>query len=151
MNTSRRNLLSTSAGLLVAGFFGTSTRLFASVEDVEKAIAEFSGGTSPSDSSALTLTTPEIAENGNSVPVSVAVDSPMSPDSYVESVIILAEDNPNAEVITFHFTPASGVASASTRIRLARTQNVIALAKMSDGSIHSAKSEVKVTIGGCGG
>ena len=151
MNISRRNLLGTSAGLVVAGFLGTGTRAFASMEDVEKAMADFSGGTSPSDASALTLTAPEIAENGNSVPITVAVDSPMSADSYVESVVILAEGNPNPEVITFHFTPASGVASASTRIRLAKTQNVIALARMSDGSIHSAKSEVKVTIGGCGG
>lgn len=151
MNISRRNLLGTSAGLVVAGFFGTVPRAFASVEDVEKAIADFTGGTSPSDASALTLTAPEIAENGNSVPISVAVDSPMTADSHVQSVIIMAEGNPNPEVITFHFTPASGMASASTRIRLAKTQNVIALAKMSDGSIHSAKSEVKVTIGGCGG
>ncbi|ASJ72837.1 thiosulfate oxidation carrier protein SoxY [Granulosicoccus antarcticus] len=151
MSISRRSLLSTSAGLLLAGFFGTSTRAFASVEDVEKAIADFSGGISPTDSGVLNLTTPEIAENGNSVPVSVFVDSPMSPDSYVESIIILAEDNPHADVITFHFTPASGVASASTRIRLARTQSVMALAKMSDGSIHSARNEIKVTIGGCGG
>ena len=151
MNISRRNLLGTSAGLVVAGFLGTVPRAFASVEDVEKAIADFTGGTSPSDTSALTLTAPEIAENGNSVPISVAVDSPMTEDSYVESVIVMAEGNPNPEVITFHFTPASGMASASTRIRLAKTQNVVALAKMSDGSIHSAKSEVKVTIGGCGG
>lgn len=151
MNISRRHLLGTSAGLVVAGFLGTVPRAFATVEAVEKAMADFSGGKSPSDSSALTLTAPEIAENGNSVPISVAVDSPMTADAYVESVIIMAEGNPNPEVITFNFTPASGVAAASTRIRLAKTQNVIAMAKMSDGTILSAKSEVKVTIGGCGG
>jgi len=59
--------------------------------------------------------------------------------------------NPRPHVITYHFTPANGKASASNRIRLAKTQNVSAVAEMSDGSLHMAKAEVKVTIGGCGG
>lgn len=75
----------------------------------------------------------------------------MTDDSYVESVTIFAEGNPNPEVATFHFTPMSGAAAATTRIRLAKTQNVIAVAKMSDGSTYSDRKEVKVTIGGCGG
>jgi len=147
---SRRQLLGAGAALAVAGFFGTTSRVFAAVEDIEKAIGDFSGGESVQDGT-ITLTTPEIAENGNSVPISVSVDSPMSDDSYVESVMILAEGNPSPEVATFHFTPASGVAEASTRMRLAQTQNVVAVARMSDGSFHKAVSNVKVTIGGCGG
>ena len=75
----------------------------------------------------------------------------MTEDSYVESVAIFAEDNPNPEVITFNFTPASGEAFASTRMRLARTQNVVAVAKMNDGTLFSDTRNVKVTIGGCGG
>jgi sulfur-oxidizing protein SoxY len=64
---------------------------------------------------------------------------------------VLAQGNPNAGVATFHFTPMSGRAEATTRIRLARTQNVTAVAKMSDGSYFTDTKEVKVTIGGCGG
>jgi sulfur-oxidizing protein SoxY len=65
--------------------------------------------------------------------------------------MILADGNPRPEVATFHFTALSGTAAATTRMRLAKTQNVIALAKMADGSVYMDKKEVKVTIGGCGG
>jgi sulfur-oxidizing protein SoxY len=69
----------------------------------------------------------------------------------VEFVAIFAEDNPSPDVVQFHFTALSGSASATTRMRLARTQNVIAVAKMADGSVFMDKKQVKVTIGGCGG
>ncbi len=75
----------------------------------------------------------------------------MSEADHVASVMILASGNPNPGVITFNFTPMSGVAAATTRIRLAKTQDVIAVAKMSDGSVFMDKKLVKVTIGGCGG
>ena len=94
---------------------------------------------------------PQIAENGNSVPVTVSVDSPMTADNYVKAVHIVAEANPDPAVASFQFTPMSGKAEVSTRMRLARTQQIVAVAEMSDGSIYSAKTEVKVTIGGCGG
>ena len=98
----------------------------------------------------IKLEIPEIAENGNTVPISFSVDSPMTKDDYVKRVIIIAEDNPRPEVATFNFTPLSGVAKASSRMRLAKTQTVIAVAEISDGSFHMAKTKVKVTIGGCG-
>ena len=94
---------------------------------------------------------PEIAENGNTVPMTVSVESPMTAQSYVSDVIVVADGNPNAGVATFHFSPASGIAEANTRIRLAETQNVMAVAKMNDGSFFSVTKQVKVTIGGCGG
>jgi len=147
----RRRLLGVSAGVAVAAFFGTLPRAFASVEDVDKAIAEFAGTGSVVEGGPLTLTTPEIAENGNSVPVSFSVDSPMSADDYIESVMIIATDNPSPDVATFHFTPASGVARASTRMRLAKTQDVLALARSSTGKLYRVGNNVKVTIGGCGG
>ena len=75
----------------------------------------------------------------------------MTADAYVAAVMLLADGNPNPAVATFHFTPLSGSAEAATRIRLARTQNVIAVAKMSDGAVFMDRKEVKVTIGGCGG
>jgi sulfur-oxidizing protein SoxY len=99
----------------------------------------------------VTVRMPEIAENGNTVPVTVSVDSPMTPQNYVKSVHVVADDNPNPEVMSVHFTPASGKAEISTRMRLAKTQSVIAYAELSDGSVWSGKAEAKVTIGGCGG
>jgi sulfur-oxidizing protein SoxY len=83
--------------------------------------------------------------------MTVAVDSPMTEQSHVTDVLVVADGNPNGGVVTFHFTPMSGVAEANTRIRLARTQNVIVIAKTSDGGLYTASKEIKVTIGGCGG
>ena len=151
MNINRRQALALSAGaavLAVAGF--RSVPALASTEEADKRIMEFTGGKTP-ETGKLTLTAPEIAENGNTVPVSIEVESAMSGDDLVQSVMILADGNPNPDVATFNFTEASGVAAATTRMRLAKTQNVIAVAKMKDGSVFVDKKEVKVTIGGCGG
>lgn len=99
----------------------------------------------------ISMDLPQIAENGNTVPLEIAVESPMTEEDHVTAVHIFAEGNPRPEVASFHFTPASGVAQASTRMRLAKTQDVIAVAEMSDGKAYVARTEVKVTIGGCGG
>jgi sulfur-oxidizing protein SoxY len=99
----------------------------------------------------ITLEVPQIAENGNTVPISVSVDSPMTDQNYVKSVHLYAPGNPAPNVATFRFTPASGKALASTRMRLAKTQKVVAVAEMSDGSMYRTSAEIKVTIGGCGG
>ena len=151
MNISRRAWFSTGAAAAAAAFFGVSSGAIASVEDVEKLIGEFGGGASTEAGGPLQLTTPEIAENGNSVPVSVTVESPMIDDDYIESVIIIASNNPNPEIATFHFTPASGIAKASTRMRLAGTQDVVAVAKTNTGKLFKVSNNIKVTIGGCGG
>jgi sulfur-oxidizing protein SoxY len=116
----------------------------------DKSLMEFTGGKTP-EMGKITLNAPEIAENGNTVPISVSVDSEMTESSYVESVTLLADGNPNPAVATFHFSPMSGEATATTRMRLAKTQNVVVIAKMSDGSVFMDKKQVKVTIGGCGG
>lgn len=151
MNISRRKMISTAVTAAVGSIFATRLgRALASPEDAKALIDSFTGGAAPATGT-ITLKTPEIAENGNTVPISFSVDSPMTEDSYVESVMIVAEQNPLPNVATFHFTPASGIAKASTRMRLAKTQNVIAVAKMSDGSVFSETKNIKVTIGGCGG
>lgn len=149
MTITRRQLVGIGTGAFVAVGLGMRPA-FATAEATEVAIKKFAGGAIIGEGR-VELTTPEIAENGNTVPISVSVDSPMSGADYVASVMILAEGNPNPEVVTFNFTAASGVAKAKTRIRLARTQNVVAIAKMSDGSLFMTKNQVKVTIGGCGG
>jgi sulfur-oxidizing protein SoxY len=113
-------------------------------------IKAFTGGKTATEGK-VKLDLPEIAENGNTVPMTVTVDSPMTDASHVQAVLIVADGNPNAGVATFHFSPASGAAEANIRVRLATTQNIIAVAKMSDGSFVTASKQVKVTIGGCGG
>lgn len=94
---------------------------------------------------------PPIIENGLTVPLDVDVESPMTEADHVKALHVFAEGNPLPHVLTYRFTPASGKASASTRIRLARTQTVVCVAEMSDGQLFIAKTDVQVTIGGCGG
>ncbi|WP_454651072.1 thiosulfate oxidation carrier protein SoxY [Bradyrhizobium liaoningense] len=118
--------------------------------DAAKWIEKFTGGKQPAKGK-ISLDLPEIAENGNTVPLSINIESPMTADSYVKDVMILADGNPNAGVATLSFTTLSGKAEASVRIRLAATQNVVAIARMSDGSLFTEQKTVKVTIGGCGG
>lgn len=110
---------------------------------VDEAIAAFTGGADIGEGG-LTLTSPEIAENGNTVPVSVSAPG-------AASIMLLASGNPTPAVCTFNFGPLAASQSASTRIRLAGTQEVIAIAKMADGSFVRTANTVKVTIGGCGG
>jgi sulfur-oxidizing protein SoxY len=99
----------------------------------------------------MTLRLPAIAENGNAVPLNVMVESPMTTADHVRSIHVFATGNPTPEVAVFHLTPAMGRATVDTRIRLGQTQDVVAFAEMSDGSLFMARAEVKVTIGGCGG
>jgi len=154
MNLERRKLLGGTLGVVTVGacggMFGGMPKAFATPEDVASEVKAYAGDAEVGTGK-ITLTAPEIAENGNSVPISISVDSPMTEDDYVESVVVYAEGNPLPQVVTFNFSPASGEASASTRMRLAKTQNVVAVAKMSDGSVFSDTRNVKVTIGGCGG
>lgn len=119
-------------------------------EDAMAVMKKFTGDSAAAEGK-ITLEMPEIAENGNTVPLTISVESPMTADNYVKSVIVISQGNPRPEVATFHFTPLSGVAEASTRMRLAKTQNVVAIAEMSDGKFYMTKRQVKVTIGGCGG
>ncbi len=99
----------------------------------------------------IKLDLPSIAENGLVVPLNFEVESPMTEKDYVKSVRLYAEGNPGPGLADYHFSPMSPKAAAQIRIRLAKTQNIIAVAEMSNGEIYTAKKEVKVTIGGCGG
>ena len=151
MQLNKRQFLALGVSSVAVLAFGAgATQAVAASGETEKRIKEFAGG-KEIKSGKVSLTTPEIAENGNTVPVSVDVESPMTKDDYVASVMLLADGNPLPGVATFHFSHMSGEASATTRIRLAKTQNVIAIAKMSNGDVYMDKKEVKVTIGGCGG
>lgn len=138
MELTRRKALALGAG--AAAIAVLPMRAYGATEEL---IAAFTGGADVGEGG-LTLTTPEIAENGNTVPVSV--DAPGAAE-----IMILAAGNPTPPVATFKFGPLAASQSASTRIRLAGTQDVIAVAKMADGSFVQASNTVKVTIGGCGG
>jgi sulfur-oxidizing protein SoxY len=138
MEFSRRDTFALGAGAVALTML--PFRANAAADD---AIAAFTGGADVADSG-VTLTAPEIAENGNTVPISVSAEG-------ATAIMLLAAGNPTPGVATFNFGPLAGAQSASTRIRLAGTQDVIAVAKMADGSFAKASSTVKVTIGGCGG
>jgi sulfur-oxidizing protein SoxY len=150
LEISRRQALTIAAGAVTAGALAGMPGAALAANDAQDLIKKFTGGKAPAKAR-VKLDLPEIAENGNAVPMTVSVESPMTKDNYVSDVLVVAEANPRGGVATFHFTPASGVAEANTRIRLAETQNVVAIAKMSDGSLFMDTKQVKVTIGGCGG
>ncbi|MDP3266434.1 MAG: thiosulfate oxidation carrier protein SoxY [Sulfuricurvum sp.] len=117
---------------------------------VESALAAITGGKSVTPSSKVSLSAPEIAENGAVVPVKVSVESPMSANDYVKAIHIFATKNNNVRCANVYLTPANGEATFATRIKLGTTQDVLAVAEMSNGTFLSAKQNVKVTIGGCG-
>ena len=148
----RREVL---VGMSAAGLALTAGALLpssarADAAAVEAEIKKLVGDKSIADGR-ITLQVPQIAENGNTVPISIEVDSPMTDQDYVKAVHVFAPGNPLPNVASFRFTPASGKALASTRMRLAKTQKVVAVAEMSDGSVYRTAAEIKVTIGGCGG
>jgi sulfur-oxidizing protein SoxY len=136
-----------AAALSVLGWGG---RAQAGAKEAADQIAKFTGGKTAATGK-ISIELPEIAENGNTVPLQVTVDAPMAADNYVSEVMVLAEGNPNPGVATFHFSPVSGKAQAATRIRLATTQNIVVVAKTSKGEYFTGQKQVKVTIGGCGG
>jgi sulfur-oxidizing protein SoxY len=107
------------------------------------------GKTAP-QSEGLSFDLPESVENGDYVPVALAVDSPMTADNHVKAVHILSTANPRAAVATFGFTLLSGKAQVTSRMRLAKTQEVVAVAELSDGRILVTRRKVSVKVGGCG-
>ncbi len=123
---------------------------YADAAAVEAEIKKLYGDRKPGTGK-VKLDVPQIAENGLVVPINVEVESPMTAADFVKSVHVFADGNPLPGIISYSFTPESGRASASARMRLAQTQDIVCLAEMSDGKLYSARVQVKVTIGGCGG
>ncbi len=145
----RRQTLTFGAAAFLSGGLLTAAPTFAA-NDTADVVKAFLAGREPVKGK-ITLDLPEIAENGNTVPLGVLVDSPMTAQSHVSEIVVLAEGNPNSAVVRFGLTPASGKAEISVRIRLAATQNVVVLARTSDGAVYMEKKSVKVTVAGCGG
>ena len=139
MKLSRRDVLAAGAG----GLAVTLAAPLAHASAADDALAKFTGGAAVGEGG-VTLTAPEIAENGNTVPVSVEAPG-------ASEIMIMAPDNPGPTVCTFKFGPLAGSQKASTRMRLAKSQTISAVAKMADGSFKKVSVAVKVTVGGCGG
>jgi sulfur-oxidizing protein SoxY len=97
------------------------------------------------------LDLPRLAENGNVVPVTVTVDSPMTATDYVKSIHLFAEKNPLPRMLEVELGPHNGRAQFSSRIRVATSQQIRAIAVMSDDTLWSAALDVEVTVAGCGG
>ena len=147
---SRREALVLGTSAVVCLWVREINPALATTAEADAEIAKFTGGKAV-EKGKISIDLPEIAENGNTVPLSVVVESPMTADNYISDILVVADGNPRPGVATFHLTPASGRATAATRIRLQSTQNIIVVAKSNDGKFLTDRKQVKVTIGGCGG
>ncbi len=143
--TSRRAVLAAGAGAF-ALLLARPAR--ATPERMAAAIRDFTGGAAV-QKGRVALDIPALVENGNSVPLKVTVESPMTPDAFVKIIAIFNERNPQPNVANFHLTPRSGRAEVSTRIRLGDSQTIVAIAQLSDGSFWSDQAELVVTLPAC--
>jgi sulfur-oxidizing protein SoxY len=136
--------------LVIAGFGSLLLQPPASATPaaLQAAIDAFAGG-APVRTGRVTLDIAPLVDNGNTVPVAVRVDSIMSAEDHVRRIAIFNELNPNTEVALFHLGPRSGRANVSTRMRLATSQRVVALALMNDGSCWQHSVDVIVTLAAC--
>lgn len=115
---------------------------------LDEAIRSFTGGAAVREGRVKFEISP-LVENGNAVPVTVEVDSPMTANDHVRRIALYNEKNPQADIVVFNLGPRSGRARVSTRIRLATSQTVVALAETSDGAFWSNKANVIVTLAAC--
>ncbi len=143
---SRRRLLQASGAALIL----LNVRpVFATPEDLAAAIKREFGGRRIQPGR-VKIEIPQIAENGNVVPVVIEVESPMTADDYVKRIHLFSEHNPLPDMVEFEFGPHNGKARVSTRVRLAKSQTVLAVATLNDDTLWSAQAIVEVTVSGCG-
>ena len=135
-------------GFIVLGSWFSPSLVFAKQEDADEAIKKITGGAAIKDGR-VTLVIPPLVENGNLVVLNVRVDSPMTADNYVKAIHVVAEGNPYPNIFAAYFTPRSGTANLTTRVRLADSQRVWAIAQMSDGSFWRGSAETLVTLSAC--
>jgi sulfur-oxidizing protein SoxY len=150
IQSSRRHWLKRiqSLSILALGTWFSPLTVLAKKEDATKAIQEITGG-KPIINGKVKLVIPPLVENGNLVVLKLSVDSPMTANDYVKSVHVIAEGNPLPNIFTVHLTPRSGTANITTRVRLADSQTVWAIAQMSDGSFYRGSAETLVTLSAC--
>ena len=145
----RREFLRTATGVAAGlGAVITVTPARATPATMQEAIRKVVGSATITPGR-VKLELPPLSENGNAVPLTVSLESPMTAADHVKALHVFTEKNPQPEVVTFRLGPRTGRARVATRIRLADTQTVVALAEMSDGSFWSARADVVVTLAAC--
>jgi len=144
-STTRRQLLAAGAGL---GAWVLVRPASAAPDELTAAINAYTGGGAVK-TGRVHLDIATLVDNGNTVPITVTVESPMTATDHVSAIAVFNERNPQREVAKFTLGPRCGRASVSTRIRLATSQKLVAVARMSDGSFWSHTVEVVVTIAAC--
>jgi sulfur-oxidizing protein SoxY len=149
-NSSRRQFLNLAGGAAVL-----SAIPIVAVRPAEatpamlaSAIRAVTGG-APVKTGKVKIDIPPLVENGNTVPVTVNVAHPMAPEDHVKSIHVFNEKNPQPNIANYHLGPHNGRAQVSTRIRLADSQKIVAIAKLSDGTFWSASVDVVVTLAAC--
>ena len=135
-------------GLMAIGVWFSPLTVFAKPEDAARAIQAITGG-KPLINGKVNLAIPTLIENGNLVVLKVSVDSPMTENDYVRAIHVIAEGNPLPNIFTAYLTPRSGTANLTTRVRLADSQTVWAIAQMSNGSFYQGQAETLVTLSAC--
>jgi sulfur-oxidizing protein SoxY len=149
-DTTRRQFLSLAGGAAIAGAVPIVTvrPTEATPAMLASAIRNVTGGAAVKTGK-VKLDIPPLVENGNTVPMTVSVASPMAPEDHVASIHVFNEKNPQPNIGNFHLGPHAGRAQISTRVRLADSQKIVAIAKLSDGSYWSASVDVVVTLAAC--
>jgi sulfur-oxidizing protein SoxY len=148
--TTRRDVLKVAGAFLAGGAIASiaADTATATSADLQGAIARVIGDAKV-NAGRVKLDIPPLVENGNVVPCSITIDSPMTPADHVRAIHVFNEKNPQPNVISVRLGPRAGRASISTRIRLSDTQTVVAIAEMSDGSFWSGRADVIITLGAC--
>jgi len=145
MRTTRRRLLAAGIGLGAAVVVRPT---FATPDEMEAAVRAFTGG-APVREGKVHFEIAPLVENGNTVPIGIDVDSPMTTADHVQAIAVFNERNPQPQVATFVLGPRAGRATVATRIRLATSQKLMAVARLSDGSHWSRIVDVIVTLAAC--
>lgn len=145
MTVTRRQLMRNGTALGAWLLVGQAQ---ATPQSMKEAIAAFTNN-APLKRGLVKLEIAELIDNGNTVPVSISVDSPMTPQQHVVAIALFSEKNPESDAFVARMNHLAGRASVSTRIRLANSQTLIAVAKMNDGSCWMHSAEVIVTIAAC--
>jgi len=143
--TSRRDFLRAAAGLAVLVSVRPAEATPETMQQAVRAVV----GTGPVNKGRVKLELPPLSENGNTVPMTVSLESAMTAAEHVRAIHVFTEKNPQPEVVSFRLGPRAGRARVSTRIRLADTQSVLAIGELSDGSFWSAEAAVVVTLAAC--
>ncbi len=148
MSGRRRFLVGASAILVLPAAFPARAQQVLQLRLIEPLIRAVTQGAKV-QTGRVRLVLPQLADNGNAVPLVVTVDSPMSATDHVLRIHLIANRNPVAEMATFHLGPRAGIATVETRIRLAGSQTISAIAALSDGSFWMDSASIVVTMSAC--